>query len=575
MPYSKRFLTHLEFFARHQPQIAMRLAETEPANPFRENDTSWFSRLHLANTQVVYVFGIGNGSTYKAAQKWLLSNPKHRLIFLEDNLSVLRRYLESPIAFKTLQDPQVCIYGFTDVQGDELLFSNLAWDHALDHYAIAAIPAYASLRSGLYLQLHERLTFEHHRKKEIAQEYLDQGIVFYQNFYANILRLPECHFGDALFGKFRDVPAILCGAGPSLQKQLPRLAQLKDRALIFAGGSSLNALLAHGVTPHFSSGIDPNFAQFKRLRKHANHHIPFFFRSRMHYRALRAIQGPKLYVSGTGGYETSRFFEERLQLPSSDLDEGHNVVNFNVSLARALGCNPIVFVGLDLAYTNMLGYAPGIVPNATVSLQEISTKGIDDAAVLREDIYGKPLYTLWKWIDESHWLSEFAHAHPEITCINATEGGLGMEGIPNIPLHEVVKGRLTKVRRLELRVAKAIQKASLPKNCQRTVRKAMKDLRASLLRCQAHADCYLQQLREDKPSALLSLTQMELEEELAFGAVLCTFQSFIERIQLPEEQRAKTDKQRKALLSKRYRFLRKVAKTQVALIDYAMAHDQD
>ena len=42
--------------------------------------------------------------------------------------------------------------------------------------------------------------------------------------------------------------------------------------------------------------------------------------------------------------------------------------------------------------------------------------------LLKTDIYGKPIYTLWKWIAEANWIGDFAKAHPDITVINATEG---------------------------------------------------------------------------------------------------------------------------------------------------------
>ncbi len=71
----------------------------------------------------------------------------------------------------------------------------------------------------------------------------------------------------------------------------------------------------------------------------------------------------------------------------------------------------------------MRAYAPGIVPNSSVKAQAIlSNKGIDKAAIVKQDIYGKPIYTLWKWVAESEWLSNFAAEHPETTFVNATEG---------------------------------------------------------------------------------------------------------------------------------------------------------
>lgn len=52
------------------------------------------------------------------------------------------------------------------------------------------------------------------------------------------------------------MPAIIVGAGPSLEKALPALARLRDRAVIFSAGSTLGSLLRHGITPDFQCEIE-------------------------------------------------------------------------------------------------------------------------------------------------------------------------------------------------------------------------------------------------------------------------------------------------------------------------------
>lgn len=573
------FAANLERFAKLQPQVAFALADLplKASRAFLKQAEvdRWFARLPLEKTLVLYVYGVGDGSAYRAAESWLRGSRKRSLVFLEDDWAEMRAFLETETANVLLHDPQVRLYGFRDVDGDELLFNNIAWDYVLKPFHVATLPRSTKGRSGLLKQLRERLTYEHHRKGEIAQEYLDQGIVFYQNFYPNVLHLHECYLGDALFDQFKGIPAIICGAGPSLAKQLPLLRRLRDRALIFAGGSAVNALTAAHITPHFGCGIDPNFAQVKRLNSSAAFEVPFFFRGRMHHRAFRAIQGPKLYVTGTGGYETARYIEEQIGLTSSELDEGHNVVNFSVSLAERLGCHPIIFVGLDMAYTGMRGYSSGVVADAKVTVKDIKKKGIDDAAVVRPDIYGKPIYTLWKWIDESAWLANYAKEHPGLSFFNATEGGLGIEGVPNVSLQQVVDKALARSWDLDGLVWSHIQNATLPVGSRTRVRKALLGLRDSLKRCQ--------QLIEEACSgipALRVVAEVEIEQEPAFEAILSTFQACIDRMLLHEAQgldwRANVGgqerllKAQEALLKRRYTFLLKVARSHIALIDYAM-----
>ena len=63
---------------------------------------------------------------------------------------------------------------------------------------------------------------------------------------------------------------------------------------------------------------------------------------------------------------------------------------------------------MDLAYTDMKAYASGVEANNTVEAATVTKPdNIDQAALLKTDIYGKPIYTLWKWIAEADWIGDF------------------------------------------------------------------------------------------------------------------------------------------------------------------------
>ncbi|RME54662.1 MAG: DUF115 domain-containing protein, partial [Caldilineae bacterium] len=72
----------------------------------------------------------------------------------------------------------------------------------------------------------------------------------------------------ALYPLFRNRPAILVASGPSLEKNVHLLAAAKDRALIVAIGSAIEALRRHGIEPDllvsFDAGAD-NFFPFAKL----------------------------------------------------------------------------------------------------------------------------------------------------------------------------------------------------------------------------------------------------------------------------------------------------------------------
>ena len=66
--------------------------------------------------------------------------------------------------------------------------------------------------------------------------------------------------GDAatLFGAFPRTPAIIVGAGPSLDGSLEDLKTAADRALVIACSAAARPLLGSGISPRFIVSVDPS-----------------------------------------------------------------------------------------------------------------------------------------------------------------------------------------------------------------------------------------------------------------------------------------------------------------------------
>jgi hypothetical protein len=560
--YTKQFIKNVEKWAQKYPQAAIYLpsidtnhltsCKTEKDQSNLKHDNAyfhsthdataeaekWFSKLNLLNNPILFVYGVGLGYAYEAAKSWLKKKRNRRLIFLEDDLGVIRHLFETEIGTHILKDSQVQLHFFTqaDLENPSSSLSELYWNFLTSQILVSALPYYESEKKEIFQELKHRILYDA-TLRESHLEYLDYGILFFKSFYPNLKKLEGSYLGNNLFGKFKDVPAIVCGAGPSLEKHLPLLHSLRDKALIFGGGSSLNVLNAAGIQPHFGAGVDPNLAQFDRLSTNSAFETPFLYRNRLYPPAFDMVHGPRLYVTGSGGYDISEWFEKKLKIKGRFIEEGFNVVNFCLELANAFGCNPIIFVGMDLAYTNMRLYAPGVTDNAEINEEAVlNLTQVADQAVLKTDIYGKPIYTVWKWISESQWVSNFAKEHPKITVINSTEGGLGFSEVPNIPLNEVVNTHLTHSYDLEGWVHTEIQNGAMPQITTRKVIAVMKNLRKSLQRCKEGLDLLLKennlmkdQVQKEKvqpaflQSGLAVLCETELLEEPGYKHVLDVF----------------------------------------------------
>jgi hypothetical protein len=539
----------------------------------------WFASLNLNKVSLVFVYGVGLGYYYDAIAPWLKKDRRRRLVFLEDDLGVIHKLLETEKGTQILQNPQVQLVYFNGLQTDEDVFEMIYWNFAMTRMAVSSLKSYFEHKQAVFAELKQKLSYDAAMKNALVDEYMRYGARFYINFYPNMLHLPTSYLGNRFFGKFTNIPAIICGAGPSLGKNLSLLGKLTDRALIFAGGSAMNVLNAGGIQPHFGAGIDPNPMQFKRLSENQAFEVPFFYRNRLFDSAFKMIHGPRLYVTGAGGYDTAEFFEKKLNIQGDFLDEGHNVVNFCVEVAHAMGCNPIIFAGMDLAFTGMKEYAPGVVEDAAISQSSILDIDDQDAkAVIRNDIEGKPTYTLWKWIAEADWIGSYAKTHPSIMMFNCTEGGLGFPGIPNKTLEEIAKKYLGRSYELKNRIHGETQNSSMPKVTYSKVSRIMKELEKSLERVIGYFNTVIEDAKINiekikkgadaiSQSGLAALAETELTEEPAYRHVIEVFNEVYARMLSGEVHEIKvrrlSDKQKLQkkldLGLKKYHFLRDVA----------------
>jgi antitoxin component YwqK of YwqJK toxin-antitoxin module len=562
----------------------------------------WFASLNLGKVEVLYVFGLGLGYYYDALLPWLRSNKDHTAVFIEDDLALLKEFFQTERAEQMLEDSQVHVIHVSDGDPKNDAIDEIYWNFAMTKATVSALKSYQENKNEVYQALCHEISYSADLKRALLDEYLGYGAPYFANCYRNLLRLPDSYLGDHLFGQFKGIPAIICGAGPSLEKNGPLLKQLGTRALIFAGGSSINILNAMSIQPHFCVGIDPNDAQQVRLRSNQAFEVPFFYRQRLNYHAFRTVHAPHLYITGSGGYDIAEYIEKKLDIVGKNFEEGHNVVNFAMEIAYQMGCYPLIFVGMDLAFTDRKTYSSGVTFDPSVEQRTLDEyASFETVGLKRQDIFGQPIYTLWKWVAESEWIGAWGKIHSDSLLINCTEGGLGFPEVENRPLGEAIAEYLGKERDLQGLIHSEIQSSRQPQITTEKVAALMQELRDSLKRCCSDFEVLSTDLErikkktaeEQKPfphaqSGQAALVELELAEEPAWTAILEIFHIVWARLQnkdLVEINRGKSYPEewqksikRMELSQRRLQFLKDVATANIELIDYARTereHEQE
>jgi hypothetical protein len=481
------------------PKYALDLFEWEASEVPAQDLTQWTSQLKIDHVEVLYVFGLGDGGLYSELSSWLHGNLERRLVILESNTGHIASAIKNSLPL--LSDSQVSLEWLNQ---ETLLLQELAEKFPTDAIEVICLP-------GKDTSVFRKIRLSILRKTSLTHSlFIDRryGDHLFRNFVKNVPQLEGGFYANGLQNAFSEMPAIICGAGPSLQSVIETLKTLKGRAIIIAGGSAIAALSSVGIEPHFAMAIDPNEEEFKRMQNSFAFECPFLFSTRVHPSVFQTCNGPFGYLrSGVGGMP-ELWLEEELGLTGPLLgenlsDESISVTSIALAFAQHIGCKTILLSGMDLAYTGGRRYAPGI---GTPSTEKTS---VSDRLLRRKDKNGQFVKTAVRWVMEAASLSHYAKKHPEIRWINTTGGGLPIPSFEQMDLDVATSTLLTQKWDIAAKVVEQINLNPIPKSL------SLNPLFESLRRVIAH----LEVLAGERPGPK-SLAEMDMREEVAFSILL-------------------------------------------------------
>ena len=281
-----------------------------------------------------------------------------------------------------------------------------------------------------------------------SRTWVDQGI-------ANLPALARWPSIAAVGDRLRGKPMVLVAPGPSLATNAHLLAALKNRAVIAAFSHSLRPVLAAGVTPDLVITVDPQ-------------DLVYHFDgcdTRETYLVNAATVHPSLFALPARGFFTVAANASIDDWVFDTLGEdasapgGGSVATTALSLALRWGCDPIVFVGLDLSYpggryyvdTSVDGEARAAVDDSGVVRVEGWSAGframkagggpaaVGERRVELPGYHGGTVPSSFMFSMFHRWFVDRLAAGVPATVVNATEGGAFIPGMVHRPLADVVR----------------------------------------------------------------------------------------------------------------------------------------
>ncbi|WP_026527186.1 motility associated factor glycosyltransferase family protein [Butyrivibrio sp. VCD2006] len=219
-----------------------------------------------------------------------------------------------------------------------------------------------------------------------------------------------------------DLPAVIVAAGPSLRKNVEILNRIKGHALIICTDRAVSVLNEYGIIPDAVTSLDAE-KDPAYLKADITRDVPLICSHQVNSETQKLFEGRCIFYHQL---EYEKYILGDKIEAINGLDQGGNVAGGSFVVCKLLGIKTIILIGQDLAYLNGEHHADGKSEGAGEMITR-KTEGIDGSMVETNDM----------WLSFKDFYEREIRLNPDITVIDATEGGAKIEGTKIMTLSEV------------------------------------------------------------------------------------------------------------------------------------------
>ncbi|KAJ52337.1 hypothetical protein BD780_002406 [Clostridium tetanomorphum] len=263
---------------------------------------------------------------------------------------------------------------------------------------------------------------------------VDDTLLGVKNRFDNMpryIRNPGLNDLKKEFGNvYKNKPAIIIASGPSLNKNIHFLKEAKGKALLLACDGSMACLKKNNIIPDAVGSVERVYKTYEAFYKDKQ------FDDNVVLTAPAVVQKG---IPDTFRTKILSFFKDEAYarwFNNAILDKGSvwcgaSVAQMLFGLAHELGCDPIILVGQDLAYSE----------NGVSHVEEAEVKeqvNLEKVEVYVEGINGEKLPSTYIW-QKFLIIYEEALRVTDRKIIDATEGGALIKGSEIKTLKETIE----------------------------------------------------------------------------------------------------------------------------------------
>ncbi|WP_346920325.1 motility associated factor glycosyltransferase family protein [Clostridium sp. UBA7339] len=361
------------------------------------------------------IIGLGTGEYIEEIEP--LIKEDNKLIIIEPNIEVYNKYIYG----KENKYENIAIISMTDefLKYLEMYIGSIA----LKSFVVQEYPNYRNAYPAEVHNIYELIRSVTRRRVINRNTNIFFSKIWFESTISDLKYLSKSKNIVNMKNAYSDKPAVIVSAGPSLSKNISQLKQFEDKAVIFTGGRTWRTLIEEGIKADFLSIIDAHELSYELVDEVINkEEVTLVHSEILPNKVLKLHKGNRVF------YPYAPWINDIVENPNYNFTHS-SVAHTCTKLAMYMGCNPIIFLGQDLAYTDDKVHAENaeFVQEKYKDKEDI-TKVADNFSPYVEDIYGNKVRTSMTLNFFREEFEEIIKGNSQIEFINSTEGGANIKG---------------------------------------------------------------------------------------------------------------------------------------------------
>ena len=442
--------TELVFSENQKPNIKVKIVENEEIYIHDREDPGaevekFFSIVNEDSTGIVLMFGMGLG--YSVLELLRKREKLQHIIIFELNVDFFIHAIENMDLSELFTNKRVNIcLGRQDNLPSVMAPANRALMleniHTLNLQTCFKVnKAYEDLSSRVFDYINAFNTDGATKTRF--------GSTFFENRLKHLTSMHHDKKLEDLAGKYKNIPALIVAAGPSLDKNIDQVVKAMGKSVIISVDTALPSLLNHGIKPDFITSIDYNPLTYEKISGQAFNpvcqQINLVCTSWVTHTVTKQFPADNIYWA-FGNNALENWINASLGGKIAIGGIG-TVAHLNFTSAQIMGCDPIIFVGQDLAFSNGQGHSSNVVLSSDETVKKMLDKG-KDIMWVKGNVESK--------VPTNRQMHGYKHAFEKMIdgskrkVINSTEGGAFIEGAKPMPLSKAIDKFCTRKINLDI-----------------------------------------------------------------------------------------------------------------------------